>query len=293
MSVSSEVKRELLKISGKGKCCRKAFLSAVFLFCGREGADGFSVKLENAELRRKTAALLRTLYNVSPAETDAALLIPQGRAFQLVFGDLNLLEKGALQFRISPFLSADECCPRAFLRGAFLCAGAMSDPEKSYHFELETHRLRLSRDLEALLDEADFSFGRVARKSKYVLYLKDSEAIGDALAYMGASKAALSLYSVKTEREMNNAINRRVNCETHNISKTVETSLAQIAGIRRIQAKIGLDALAPKLRALAVLRLENPEASLLELGAALEKPIGKSGVNNRFRKLKEIWEGLE
>ena len=181
-----------------------------------------------------------------------------------------------------------ECCRTAFLRGAFLAGGSVTDPSKRYHLELATSRHKVSRETEHLLTEQGFSPKEALRNGSSVLYFKQSEAIEDILTFLGAPLAAMGIMEAKIEKEMKNKINRIVNCDNANTSKIVEAAQAQIAAIRRLEERGELEHLPEKLRQTAGLRMDNPEANLSELAALFDPPLTKSALNHRLRKLCEL-----
>ena len=185
------------------------------------------------------------------------------------------------------------CCKRAFIRGAFLAGGSMSDPNKSYHFEIVCHTLDQGKQLQSVMQSFDTDAKIVERKGHYVVYLKEGSQIVDMLNVMEAYVALMNLENVRILKEVRNTINRKVNCETANINKTVNAAVKQVEDIELIRERIGLDNLPDNLREMALLRLEYPEATLKELGNYLEPPVGKSGVNHRLRKLSAIAEDLK
>jgi DNA-binding protein WhiA len=178
------------------------------------------------------------------------------------------------------------------LRGAFLSCGAVTNPEKDYHLEFSVPYYNLSRDLLALLGEEGFPAKMVSRNGSYIVYIKESERIEDCLTYLGASRGALEMMSVKMVKSIRNETNRRLNCENANIDKTIAAAGAHADAIRRIRAAGALDSLSPELRQLALLREENPDMSLRELGAALDPPLSRSGVNHRLQRLLTIADEL-
>ncbi len=180
------------------------------------------------------------------------------------------------------------CCKRAFIRGAFLAAGSMSNPQKAYHFEIVCGSDRQAQQLKDMINSFGMDAKIVARKKNQVVYVKEGEHIVDLLNIMEAHQALLNLENVRIVKEMRNSVNRQVNCETANISKTVNAAVRQIEDIRFIQAKRGLESLPDNLREIALLRLEFPDAPLKELGTYLNPPVGKSGVNHRLRRISEI-----
>ena len=186
---------------------------------------------------------------------------------------------------IEEALVSKDCCRRAFLKGAFLSGGTVIDPRKNYNLELITPCLSLHEELKHLLKEAGFAFKSVTRKNKYVLYLKNSEAISDFLSYMGAFQAQMELLNVKIEKEIRNDFNRAANGETANIEKAINAAISQIQAIVKLDETVGLDNIPEELREVALLRLKHKDLSLSELGKLMQPPLSKSGVNHRMKKL--------
>ena len=189
---------------------------------------------------------------------------------------------------VNGLLIQNICCKRAFIRGAFLSAGSMSDPEKSYHFEIVCTSEPKAEQLRDLINEFDFDAKIVARKKNHVVYIKEGAQIVDILNVMEAHVALMNLENVRIIKEMRNSVNRQVNCETANINKTVSAAVRQIEDIHYIEERAGLDSLPENLREIAEVRLKYPDAALKELGTCLQPPVGKSGVNHRLRKIAEI-----
>jgi len=186
----------------------------------------------------------------------------------------------------------DECCRRSFIRGAFLTGGAITDPEKCYHLELVTDHYNVSRETYSLLLDMGFSPKETARGGNYITYFKQSTAIEDFLTLIGAPLHAMKLMSAKIEKDMRNSVNRKVNCDTANVAKTVDASAAQIEAIRKIEVIGAYETLPEKLRQTAQLRLQNPELSIKELADISMPPVTKSCLNHRLRKLVELSEGI-
>ena len=177
------------------------------------------------------------------------------------------------------------CCRRAFIRGAFLAAGSISDPEKFYHFEITCASMGKAKQLQGLMASFGIDARIVLRKRYFVVYVKEGSQIVDLLNIMEAPVALMELENIRIVKEMRNTVNRKVNCETANINKTVSAAVKQMEDIRYICDTVGLESLPDNLKEMAKMRLERPEATLKELGEALEPPVGKSGVNHRLRKL--------
>ena len=184
------------------------------------------------------------------------------------------------------------CCKRAYIRGAFIAAGSMSDPSKSYHFEIVCSTERKAEFIQAILTGFSFDARIVQRKKYYVVYIKEGEQIVDLLNIMMAHRALLNLENVRILKEVRNSVNRQVNCETANLNRTVSAAVKQLDDINYIRDTVGLDSLSESLMEIAVLRAENTEVSLKELGQMLTPPVGKSGVNHRLRKISEIADEL-
>lgn len=286
MSFSSNVKEELAKQISSARHCQIAELAALMSFCGQYGRDekgrytiGFQT--ENEPVVRKGFTLLKKTYNI---DTDVAISEEQMQA---------LLSKiGNLDEPASSLLIKNSCCQRAFLRGAFLCIGSMSDPRKGYHLEFVCTDEKKARQLQQLMQGFDIEAKIVLRKKYFVVYLKEGSEIVDLLNVCEAHVALMELENLRILKEMRNSINRRVNCETANITKTVTASARQIEDIEYLRDHYGLQRLTANLREMAEVRLEYPDAPLKELGGYLEPPVGKSGVNHRLRKLSELADSI-
>lgn len=282
MSFSGEVKEELAKHVSAARHCQIAELAAIMSFCGQCGRDrdgnytiGFQT--ENETVVRKGFTLLKKTYNIK----DGAILREQEVQ--------DILRKlGDFRQPVSPLLIKNACCQRAFLRGAFLSAGSMSDPEKGYHLEFACNSEEKAKQLQKLIKGFDIESRIILRKKYYVVYLKEGSGIVDLLNVCGAPISLMNLENLRIIKEMRNTVNRRVNCETANIMKTVNAAARQVEDIEFLKAHHGFQNLPEALREMAEVRLENPDAPLKELGGYFDPPIGKSGVNHRLRKLSEL-----
>ena len=199
---------------------------------------------------------------------------------------------GETLYTENALLTQQSCCKRAFIRGAFLASGSISDPEKGYHFEIVTQDERKATHLQEIICSFQIDAKIVLRKKSYVVYVKEGAQIVDMLAIMEANVALMNLENIRILKEMRNSVNRKVNCETANINKTVNAAVKQIEDIRLIEQKKGFHNLNEGLAEIAELRLQYPEATLKELGMMLNPQVGKSGVNHRLRKLSEIADEL-
>ena len=309
MSFSSEVKEELSEQIASGRHCRLAETAAILSLCGKiviTENDRYCVKIqtENLAVARKYFTLLRKTFNIR-AEVSVrksrevrfySVIVSKDPEASRLLGETCLLdEDGNVSECMSPMhhrLLRQNCCRRAFIRGAFLAVGSVSDPKKSYHFEIVCTAPEKARQLQELLASYDVDAKVVLRKRHYVVYIKEGSQIVELLGLMGAHISLMQLENVRIVKEMRNSVNRKVNCETANLNKTVSAAVRQAEDIRYIQEKIGLDKLPMDLEETARLRLEHTEASLKELGDMLSPKVGKSGVNHRLRKLSQIADDL-
>lgn len=180
---------------------------------------------------------------------------------------------------------------RAIIRGSFLGAGSINNPENSYHLEitlLNEHNLKV---LKNILQTFDINSKELITNNKYSLYIKEGEEISNLLALIGANKAVMKFEDIRIQKEMRGKVNRIVNCETANLNKTINAAVEQISAIKKLQADGRFNKLDNNLKEIAILRLENPELPLVELGKLLKEPVGKSGVNYRLKKIVEIANG--
>ena len=224
------------------------------------------------------------------------LILEEPGAVQALLKELGLMHRSGVLREIEMAAPAgllkDESCQRAFLRGAFLAGGYVSDPESAYHFEVAVSSPERAEELERLLKSWNLNAKTTLRKGRPLVYMKSSEAISTALVLMGATQSMLLWESARAFRSFQGQVNRQVNCETGNITKISQAAEEQVKAIAKIREKAGLESLPLSLREVALLRLENQEASLKELGEMLTPPVGKSGMNHRFRKIMEIAEQI-
>ena len=286
MSFSGKVKEELAKHISSARHCQLAELAAILHFCGQYGrdADGtytIGFETENELLVRKGFTLLKKTFNI---DTGLGLTEDIFLVLSTKIGDLNEA--------VSPLLVKNSCCRRAFLRGAFLSVGSISDPNKGYHLEFVCTIPEQAEQIKKLMGEFDI-IGKIVRRKKYfVVYVKEGSAIVDLLNVFEAHKALMEFENLRILKEMRNSINRKVNCEAANINKTVNAAAKQIEDIIFLRDYYGLENLPEPLRQTAGVRLEYPDSSLKELGELMDPPVGKSGVNHRLRKLCELAEKI-
>ncbi|MGB9678465.1 MAG: DNA-binding protein WhiA [Thermoanaerobacteraceae bacterium] len=313
MSFSAITKNELARIYPEDEESKIAELSAIIRMIGTVSIYGksrmsLSLTTENAPVARLTFKLIKDIFNVSPETMvrrnshlkktlSYLIFIIDTNATELILKRIGILKtlKGnlILDYGIDKKLIANTYSKRSYLRGAFLGGGSLSDPEKSYHLEFVTHNLEHGEDLSKLINSFNLNSKVIARKNNYVVYLKEGEQIVDILNIIGAHNSLLNLENIRVYKEMRNNVNRVVNCETANLTKTINASLRQIDNINFIKDSVGLAYLPPNLREIAELRINYPDLSLKELGQMLVPPVGKSGVNHRLRKIEEITEKLK
>jgi len=289
MSFSSEVKEELEKVVPDSRHCQLAELAAIIHFGCRidraeEGKRKITLLSENLFVSRKYFTLSKKTFIIN-VNADKVL-----QAIK-VLDENGVLHQ--LSEEISPLLIRNSCCRRAFLRGAFLCVGSMSNPQKGYHLEFVCEYEAQARQIRQVICSFEIEAKIVRRKKYYVVYLKEGAGIVDILNVMGAHVSLMELENLRVEKEVRNSVNRQVNCEAANITKMVKAANKQIEDILLLQKSYGLSNLPENLRQMAQVRLEYPESSLQELGKYLDPPVGKSGVNHRLRKLSEMAERIK
>ena len=298
MSFSSEAKKEIAASTPERLCCRTAQLYGM-LECGHAfSADEISLLTEQEAIADVYDRLVARIGGI-PRPTRSQLRRRTTLHHSTVEDPAHrqvLLERfghsGAeVSLRLNRANLDCEGCARAYLRGAFLVCGAVTDPEHDYHLEFSVPHYNLSRDIAALLREWEFPAKTASRGGSYIVYIKESERIEDCLTFLGATKASLELMGVKMVKSIRNDTNRRLNFENANIDKTVQAAGAQMDALQKIESTCGLAALPEELQDVAKLRLEHPEMSLRELGDTLS--LSRSGVNHRLKRILQFAENLE
>lgn len=313
MSFSTETKNELSRVEPEKKCCQLAEIAGFIRVAGSirlVGGGRFKIVIttDNPAVARHYKKLIREYFQVeTELEIGAAAALKKGHTYMLTIdpemrSESILRETGILLVRegnnyISDGIYEDivrtKCCRKSYVRGIFMGTGTVNDPEKSYHLEIVCSSEKLARDLKKLINNfEDLSAKVVERKGRYVVYMKNSQYISDTLAIMGAHTQVLKFEDVKIKKELVNETVRITNCDNANTDRTLDASQRQIDAIRKIEAMGGLGRIPVKLRELALLRLDNPEASLTQLGEMMDPPLKKSGVNNRMKRILEAAEKL-
>lgn len=311
MSFSGNVKEELIRHIDSARHCRIAELAAMIVFNGelvRTPGGGLILRVssENESIIRKCFTLLEKTFTIYGEVSIDKRIVQKNNRFTIDVSDqeatIRILQAVKIltadkipipnEALVNQMVIQKHCCKRAFLRGAFLCAGSISDPSKFYHFEVVCATKAKALQLQELIQSFEIDAKIVKRKKYDVVYVKEGAQIVELLGLMGAGVSLMNLENVRILKGMRNTVNRKVNCETANINKTVNAAVKQADDIMYIRDTVGLHKLPESLEETALLRLEYPQASLKELGALLSPPIGKSGINHRLRKISSIAEQL-
>ena len=299
-SFAYKVRSELCRTAVQRLCCARAEAYGVLLYCNTFTSREIRIITENPEFAARLPRLFQRAFTLRfdrlPEEdTGRGKLI-----FQITQQDkLNkIINQFGYDPRQNPVLHVnfgmleDECCRTAFLRGAFLSGGSVTDPEKRYHLELATSHLQASREVSALLTELGFFPRSVMRSGSAVIYFKQSEHIEDFLTKIGAPASAMDIMTAKVDKEIRTGANRAMNCDMANVNKTLDAALEQKNAIEKLQQRGALENLPDKLRQTALLRLQYPELSLTQLAERCDPPVTKSCLNHRMRKLMSMAQEL-
>ena len=293
VSFSAAAKAEACRVFPQKRCCALAECFGILLFCNSFSAEGIKIITESREFAYILPKLFKRAFDTE-FDSFPSLEAPGKLVFQMWDPDkiAEIMEafgfdiRDTLALHVNLPVLEDECCKASFLRGAFLAGGSVTDPAKGYHMELTTSHQMVSRETYALTQEVIGFYPKSAsRGGGQVLYLKQSEQISDLLTYLGAPVAAMGIMEARLEKELNNKVNRRCNCDDANTSKVVEAAQEQLLAIRVLRERGLLEKLPGKLRAAALAREESPASSLSELAAMMQPPITKPAMNNRMKKL--------
>ena len=292
VSFSGSAKAEVCRSLPQKGCCALAQCFGVLLFGNSFGYDGIKLITESREFGELLPRLFKKAFGltfdlISEGTGKRVFQITDEAKLEAVLSACGF-DRQSLALHVNLPLLEEECCRTAFLRGAFLAGGSVTDPEKGYHLELNTTHQSVSRETEALMREVmGFLPKSTRRGGGNVLYFKQSDQISDFLTFLGAPVAAMGIMEARLEKELNNKVNRRCNCDEANTSKVVEAAQEQLAVIRLLRERGKLESLPHKLRQAAQAREDNPSASLTELAAMMEPPITKPAMNHRLKKLVE------
>ena len=292
MSFAGDVKTELCRTALSRRCCAQAEAYGVLLYCNTFTGEEARIVTESGPFAQRLPVLLKKAFRLTFDR------LPEGEGKQILsltdtaklaavrqgFG----LDEGALALHVNFAVLEEDCCRAAFLRGAFLAGGSVTDPRKGYHLELSTSHHSVSREVLALMHELGLEAKTARRKGNTVIYFKQSDRIEDFLTCIGAPISAMEVMNAKLEKDLRGKVNRRVNCDAANLDKAVEAALTQVEAIRRLEGDGRLAALPDKLQEAARLRLAHPEDTLVQLAERCDPPITKSALNHRLRKLVEL-----
>lgn len=301
MSFTANIKAELCRVDNRLRCCQRAELAGLVISNGNLLLSGggkiqLNVVTEHPFIARHLYRLIKQEFGFAPTvmarkkvrlrkNITYLVQVTEPQQVRAIVGQLGIYNgRPNILGAVDNGIVAENCCRRSYLRGCFLGGGSVSNPEShGYHLEIATEYSLHAQFLQQLLSSLGIKSGRVRRKQQYVVYVKDSEQIATFLTTIGTSRGRLDFENARIYKDIRNRVNRMVNCETANVNKTVEAAQRQVAAIRQLEQQVGLDSLSPRLRQIARLRLELPEATLEELGQAAG--LSKSAVNHRLRRL--------
>lgn len=307
MSFSSTIKDELARLPNEKACCRQAELAGLLrtglMLRDYHGEKALLFITEHASVSRLLFTHIRDFTQDKPEISgEKTARLKKHVVYRLDLQKVPGLEKSILflkaigihvqlqenRLHYDSYVMKSRCCMRAYLRGGFLAGGSIISPDKSYHLEIAFMDRGIAEEYRALMDYFQLKPKQITRKGYEIIYMKEGQDIVDYLNIVGAHHALMEMENVRILKDMRNQVNRIVNCETANLEKTVNASLKQVEAIKLLDQTLGLENLPAGLKEIARLRLENPEASLTELGKMLTPPLGKSGVNHRLRKLEKL-----
>ena len=309
MSFSHDVRNELARVMPEKECCGKAELaallaSATIVIGSGDNECNLRVRVEHAATARKIFKLLKESYGLqSMVHIENYKRFGKTKIYEVntyfsadnlsILQELHLIEdNNNNKNQPGPHLTRKTCCKRSYLRGIFLSRGFVNRPENDYHLEIVFIDGKMATQVQKLLARFDIEARIFERKNTLVLYIKESEKIGDFLRVVGANRALLEFENVRIIKSMRNTVNRQVNCETANLAKTIDASVRQIDLINRAREKKGWKNLPPQLKELALLRVNYPDYTLKELGELTDPPLSKPGVAYRMRRLEKIAEDI-
>lgn len=295
LTFSASAKAEICKNIPQKKCCAISECFGILLFSNCFSAEKIRIVSESRDFAQLLPKLFKKAFGLSfdtlPEENQTGKLV-----FQILDGekirrimDAFGFDKDTVSLQLNMPIVEEECCKASFLRGAFLAGGSVTDPSKGYHVELATTHQAVARQVYGLMEDSLGFYPKLsARGSSMVLYIKQSDKISDFLTYLGAPVAGMGIIEAKLEKELNNKVNRRCNCDDANISKVVDAAQEQLSAIAVLRQRGIVSKLPDKLRQAAEAREKNPEATLTELAAMMRPPISKPAMNHRLKRLVEM-----
>ncbi len=293
-SFAAKVKSELCRPQIQRLCCARAEAYGVLLYCNTFSNTEIRIITENAEFAARLPKLFQRAFSLKfdrlPDSDNKGKLIFQitePKKLEKIINQFGYDAKQNLVLHVNFGILEDECCRMAFLRGAFLSGGSVTDPEKRYHLEMATSHVQASREVSALLTDSGFMPRSVMRTGNAVIYFKQSEHIEDFLTMIGAPASAMDIMTAKVDKGIRNDANRAMNCDIANVNKTLDAAAEQKQAIEKLRQHGRLENMPEKIRQTAELRLQYPELSLLQLAERSDPPVSKSCMNHRMRKIME------
>ena len=291
MSFSSEVKAELCKTPFALDCCSAAEAYGALLYGNTFSAREIRVITASVDFAERLPKLFRKAFSLGfdeiadkGSDSKRSFIIRDPQKISAIYASFGFDAETALSHHINLGVLEESCCKNSFVRGAFLAGGSIISPEKGYHLELVTAHKSVASEMYSILLEMNFEPKDATRNANHITYFKQSEMIEDLFTLIGAPVSAMEIMNAKVEKDMRNAINRRVNCDSANADKIVNAALEQLEAIRRLN----LSELPEKLHETALLRIANPDASLTDLAQLSDPPVTKSCLSHRLRKLMQL-----
>ena len=293
-SFAFKAKNEMCRVQLSRQCCARAEAYGVLLYCNTFTPSEVRIITENPEFAARLPKLFHKAFSLRFDQTPEGdgrgkliFRITDREKLARVINTLGYDPQQIMALHVNFGLLEEDCCRTAFLRGAFLAGGSVTDPEKRYHMELATSHQQASREVSTLLEEMGFLPRSVQRGADSLIYFKQSEHIEDLLTKIGAPAAAMDIMTAKVDKEIRNGANRAMNCDMANVNKTLDAAQEQVAAIEKLRGSPRWKRLPEKLQQTAALRLEYPELSLTQLAERCDPPVTKSCINHRMRKLME------
>lgn len=295
ISFAGKVKNELCRVGISRQCCARAEGYGVLLYGNTFTPGEIRIITENGDFAARLPKLFQKAFGVKfdrvPEEMNGKGKLIFGitapEKLEKIINTLGYDARQLTALHVNFGILEEDCCRTAFLRGAFLAGGSVTDPEKRYHLELATSHMPASWEVQALMEEMGFLPRSIRRGADALLYFKQSEHIEDFLTKIGAPAAAMDIMTAKVDKEIRNGANRAMNCDMANVNKTLDAAQEQVGAIEKLRRSARWDTLPEKLRQTAALRLEYPELSLVQLAEKCDPPVTKSCMNHRMRKLME------
>ncbi len=308
MSFNSDVKDELARVAPTCSHCDRALLAAIIrvegtLLISGQGSYRLEIATDAPSVARLSWRLLHDEYQLrTELTTRRSVLhktpnylidVPAQAGISEALRDMGVLGETGLMLGVDPALVAKQCCAAAYLRGAFLGSGFVSDPRGDFHFEITVESQEMADDIVTIMHDKGINARVMQRRSSFVVYLKSGEAILEFLAFVGAHQAALRMEDARVVKSVRNEVNRQTNAEMANQMKAAAASVDQIFAMRAVLEAYGVEKLPPALREIIRLRVAYPDATLKELGDRADPPLSKSAVNHRIRRIEQMARELE